>query len=621
MGMRVCIFLPRGREKKQNIMIRQLIRTIFNSDKQTMGLSITPEGQIEGILFDGKTKTIQGYANYGNLEFNAAKKMFETDDIAIAIDSIKSNLNINPKSRINVVLNLPNFYFDVVETSLDSYSSESQLIDRFALEAEQSFLFKKQVKPIISYKEMCSNLTGQKLTAFCAAPQDTIEEIKETVESCGMDVIAIENSYSSILKAIEYFDLADEEIENHVFWCAILINQNSYSVLKFQGDNLQGVDDRPLTVNFYEKGEVNYAVASVIENQILNYHNFDSIILVNNSSDINAQELAAQLHGNFNVKYIENNGNRQKQFFRTSLKVPQNKIPQISLFALGAAVYICQEEFILKFNLNDESEYSTAVKNEIDLFGEKVELSEKNCLLLALIPAIIIAVFFFSIGKIIDTNNKAKRNEAATISAETKRIESEIEKIKKQMEQKHEIVYSPLEEIERIMKNNNYNKMSFVALSKDLSRNMWLTYYYSNFDKQTLIRGRSQKLDDIYKFLSAVKNTISGNNLFLSKMVMLKEDDAAYEFEIANEGFVKIVSELQKNENDRKKPNHSEQNYKNSYYPLLPVSENPLLSPLARSQAEYIQKDLEEYKRIKMDELESIKDFDVNSIKKQLPPT
>ena len=631
MSVRVCTFYILWEERKYKIMFKELIKSIFSANSQILGLSITPEGGVEGVLFDAKTKSVTGYANVLNLNFNPVSKTIDDEDeLSEAIEKIKTDLNLNQQGAIPTVLNLPSYYFGFIDGDMGAFASEQVLKDRLLVEVEQSYMF-KQLAPIISHQEMNSSLTNRARVGFCAVRKDLVSKIKYVLSSYGLDVIAVENSYSSIIKTIEYFDLAQQEMNSHSYWGVICVNQNSYSIFSFMGDNLSDVFEDPIAIKTFEKSEVNYAVASVI-NSNLRYYNFDSIIVVNNSQDIVANELINNLQGGFKIRAIENNGRRQEDpFFRIGGRIPHDKLAQISLFAIGAAVYTLKDNFILKFDLNDDEVYEvgSGSAQTVNISGVPVELNSKNMAILAMLVTLPIVLILFLLGYGAQMYNAETDKKISDCLQKIKNLKARIQEQENRcIEQEVTIAYNPTNAIKEIMKSNQYNKNTYNALSVNVPKNIWLTYYYNNFDRATLIRGRSRSTDDIYKFLVSVKSTIDENNIQLTKMVTSDKNDGSYEFEFSNEEFLKIVDFLKKNDEEKNKSKDKEKakeaknkRYVNGYLPILPVSENATLSPLAQDEAEYIKKDMEEFRNVTLQELEDISDFSIERYKNKLPPT
>ncbi len=588
------------REIKNIVGMQEIIKKFFKTNKQLMGVSITPEAGIEAILFDGKSKTVKGYS-HKDVPFNQLTKMPEDDDeFSQAIEEIMNDLSIVPGTP--VIINLPSFIFGFLDTDTVYDQTESGIYSSIVSEVEQSYMFKQNV-PIPGYAFMNSNLTGKGRIAYCAVQKALVERVKEIFYSLELVPVAIENSYSSIMKTVEYFGLASSEMSSSSNWGLISINQNSYSIFSFVGNNLTDIYEDPVAIKTFEKDEVNYAVASVI-NSNLQYYNFSSLIIVNNSSDINAQELAKQFDvSGCRVSAYENNGKRAETFFNASAQVV-NDVQKISMFVLGAAIYNLQEEYILRFNLND-SDGDDETQGDFNFLGVPIELNDENYVKILVLIFIVCAIPFgavFSVAKYLD----------GMYTTETSKLNNEIAEFERriaaaQIPKDTEVKFNPIDEIAKIVKSNEYNLSCYGTLGVEIPPSMWLTYFYGNQDSATLIRGRAYHVEDVYRFYRSVKSVLNNDMLSLSKISLVSDFSSgrdAYEFEITNNMYDSILDALKSHDKDYLELEKGlkelvETDYQNSYLPTLPVSDGTVVSPIVRTEAERQKKKEEAASKLK----------------------
>jgi len=596
--------------------MQNLIKSFFTSKRQLMGISITPEAGVEVALFDTKSKTVKAYGQK-QLEFNPIKKMVDDlDELSAAIEEILDEIGV--EAGTHVVLNLPSYYFGFLDCDAIYTNTAEGIHNSIISEVEQSYLFKQNV-PIISYIETFSNLTGKARLAYAAIQKNMAADIKDVISGLGFSVVAIENSYSSIIKTVEYFGLASDELNSQRSWGLISINQNSYTIFSFVGNNLADIYEDPIAIKTFEKDEVNYAVASVI-NSNLQYYNFASILIVNNSSDINARDLANQFNTEARIKYVENNGKRVDTFFNISNKVGIDDAAKISLYALGAAIYNAQERFIVSFNLNDTGDDDAETAGDINLFGVPVELTDENWYKLV---GIVLVIFLIIILPI----HVATKTFSANFTSKTTQLTSEIASYqaridKNQIPKDEEVTFNPIDEITKIVKSNEFNVSAYRTLGLDIPSNIWLTYFYGNQDSAFLIRGQAYYVDDIYHFYKGVKDSVENSqDISLTKVAVGSKMNGrdTYEFEITNNQFNNIVNVLKLNSKEFKDAQTGQQkiidtDYSNSYFPMYPVSDNSIISPGV--QEENAREDA--LKKSNNAEFDSV---DIQNLKNLVPPT
>ena len=561
-------------------MFENFVKAFFTSEKQLLAVSITQESMVELALFNTKNRTVEAYAQR-EVTFAPMKKMVEDmQELSSTLEEMKDSMGIKPKTP--VVVNLPNFYFGF--TDVDAYTqTDEDVKNAIMAEVEQSYMF-KQNRPIVDYCRVKYGWTQKSKAAFCAAQATMIEDVKNMLYDMDLVPIAIENSYSSLFKSLQYFGVMDAELQSNAQWGVVLINQNSYSIFSFVGDNLVDMTEDAIAIKTYEKNEVDYAVSSVI-NSSLHEMNFASVIVINNSNDCSAQEIEKHLREYCErLTVIENNGSGQPLPFRIGSKVDSGDVNKISLYVIGAALQgYPNMEPILSFDLGKGIGEDEEVDTGFQLAGVPIELNDTNCiklLFLAMLPVVLLSGTIF-LG--VTSFNNSQQEEISRLNALTEQHKRDKEQYKIPEEEK---LFDPFEEINKIMEANIYNQKCYEALSVNIPKSIWLTYFYNNTYRATIIRGNTKNSNDIYQFFRDLKKRMNDKNLLLSKISVSQFDPDTYEFEITNKMYVDLV-ELIKNLDDnkeyrefiKKQQEEQKKNYRNSIFPLYPDSDVIIKSP------------------------------------------
>lgn len=592
-------------------MIEDFVKAFFKSEKQLLAISITQESMVELALFNAKNRTVEAYAQK-EVAFAPMKKMVEDmQELSSAIEEMKDSMGIKPKTP--VVVNLPNFYFGF--TDVDAYTQTDEDVKNAILaEVEQSYMF-KQNRPIVDYCRVKYGWTQKSKAAFCAAQATMIEDVKNMLYDMDLVPVAIENSYSCMFKSLQYFGVMDAELQSNVQWGVVLINQNSYSVFSFVGDNLVDMTEDAVAIKTYEKNEVDYAVSSVI-NSSLQEMNFSSVIVINNSNDCSASEIEKHLREYYErLTVIENNGSGQPLPFRTGSKVSAGDINKISLYVIGAALQGYPDmEPILSFDLGKGIGEEEEVDTGFQLAGVPIELNDTNCLkllFLALLPVVLLSGTTF-LG--VTSFNDAQQAEIDRLNALTADHIKEKERYKIPEEEK---LFDPFEEINKVMEANIYNQKCYESLSVNIPKSIWLTYFYNNTYKATIIRGNTKNPNDIYQFFRDLKKRMNVKDLLLSKISVSQFDPDTYEFEITNKTYIDLVELIKKLDDNKdyqtfisKQEEEIKKNYRNSIFPLYPASDIAIKSPAMSESVEHVLD--EEY-------MKTLNEF--GKAPKELPPT
>ncbi len=571
-------------------MLQSIVKKIFSSNKDLLGVSLTPEAGLEVIKFNLHSNVVESYTSR-HLHFNPIKKMVEDfEELSKALETVLDELNVEEGTP--VVVNLPSFCFNFMDVETIYADTPESRHNAILSEVEQLYMFKQNI-PIVSEIDVPSNNTNKPKIAYVAVQKDLISDLNDVFNGLGLSVVAYENSYSSLLKTVQYFGFAREEMTSNANWGLISVNQNSYTIFSLIGDNLYDTFEEPLAIKTFEKDEVNYAVASVI-NSNLQYYNFSSLLIINNSPDINALDLANQLEFSNKIQYVENNGLRIEKLVSVSNNVSPNLVSQISCYVLGAAIYNALPNYILKFNLNDEAEMEEIDEAAFKILGVPVELNDTNWIKMIVIVLMFTFVVFGFVNMLVYFWQSKLNIQLDKTSRSISDIQNEMKLY--EIKEVHEFNYS--DEILRTMQTNKYSAEVFDTLAANIPKNTWLTYFYTNHTKATIIRGRAYSSSDIYQFFKNIKLGLPDNDFSLSKISVaenVKASKEIYEFEITNNNYNNLVDIIKQNDKDYVKQMDEQkkavlEKYKNSYFPLIPTTDGSVKAPsLSDSDSVYVE--------------------------------
>ena len=142
-------------------------------------------------------------------------------------------------------------------------------------------------------------------------------------------------------------------------------------------------------------------------------------------------------------------------------------------------------------------------------------------------------------------------------------------------------------------------------MSVNIPKSIWLTYFYNNTYKATIIRGNTKDSNDIYQFFRDLKKRLNDKDLILSKISISEFDAKTYEFEITNKtylDFVDVIKNLDANKEYKsmlsKQKEDKASKYRNSLFPLYPDSDLSVKSPFTDDGLNVSEEYLESLKEL-----------------------
>ncbi len=518
--------------------------------KVNVGVSVSPNVGVEMIMVDSAQHKIIKYAQRP-LGYNSSNREIEDyGEFKTALSDLFKELKIDPKNS-NIVLNLPNVCFghSFLPTMLDDEGVTTALVS----DVEQNYLFKKNV-PAVSWLEVKENNTTEKRYVLYSAMQEGVVDIvKQIFSDLGATLVAIENTYSSLIKTLEYTELTKEFAKTPGSWNILLVSQNSYSVFSLVDYNVIEYYEDPLAIKSFNNDEV-YVAISQAASAVLDKFPSDKLLIVSESNDVSAEILAIQLKQPGQVMFLECNQYAKTPIMEVDLNVLPHYIKAITPEAIGAAVYRSRD-FSLKLNFLAQTE--TKAPDTIDVMGFALT-QEQLMIYTAIIGVAIVAVFFLcstALGSYV-SNLEAKKT---ALDSEATAIQSELAALQKD-EGKIDI-YTAAKSIDKSMveKILYYN-----AIGADIPAKVWLTAFYADTRGTYGIEGATTSVDDVYLFFRNIKSQVPDSDLVLSKLSVDDKDGiidiektqtADYTFELANKSYRSITKKKNKKQDNNEQGN------------------------------------------------------------------
>ncbi len=511
--------------------------------KNTVYLSITPSVGLELIDIDVNAKVVRNYA-YRPLEYNdSLREIASMEAFKNAVTELFDELKINIKS--NVVLNIPLVLLGKMDLSI--LLNDEAVTEALTSEAEQSYIFRRY-EPLISWIDAGGMQTGDMRKLFYSAVQkNVIEDIKNALTELGATLAGIEVSLTSIMKALAFSGLIEEQLKDGVSWNLMLLSQNGYSICSMVGKNLIDYYEEPLAIKSFEGEEIYNAINASAQITLMSYP-ANYLYVISETDLVSAELLTNRMSVDCIVNYLENNSFKKQDVIPTSLEVLEDTARKISLEAIGIGTGNAVN-MPVKFNFTGQAGGGDGVIENPDepvhvvLGSTEFDISPNNARNIALIFALIILVPAIILFLVIPMVANKKQVQLDELNSNLQRVQAQVKKLED--EQNKSGNFDVNAEIKKVLGTNRSKLMSYTALGEAVPKNLWLTYFTAKDDGKLDIKGEASNVEDVYTFYRNMKDSLIDTKLRLHKLEMKSKsvDDAVtidpnapsdYEFEITN---------------------------------------------------------------------------------------
>lgn len=521
--------------------LNDLLSQLSMGKKETVYLSVTPGVGLELIQVDVQAKTVKNYA-YRPVAYNESlREIGSMDEFKNSVTELFNELNISIKS--NVILNLPMVLMG--SKDLPVLLADDAVTEALTSEVEQSYVFKRY-EPLVSWNDVTNNQAGDsRKLLYSAIQKNVIDGIKAALAELGVNLVGVEISLTSVLKALSFSGLAEAQMKDGISWNLMLISSSGYSICSMVGKNIIDYYEEPLAIKSFEGEEIYNAISASAQITLMNYP-ANYLYIISETDLVSAELLANRLPADGIVNYLENNAFKKQDFIPVSLEILEETARKISLEAIGIAVGNAVS-LPIKFDfLASGGEGSFENPDEpvhIVLGSHEYDISPNQARNIAIIGAMIILIpvliLFFVIPAIV-TKKQAMLDEVNSnlqnVQAEIKKLEEEQNKFKD---------FDVNAEIKKVLGTNRSKLMAYTALGESVPRKLWLTYFVTKEDGKIDVKGESTNVEDVYTFYRNMKDSLIDTKLRLHKLELKSKsvDDAVtidpnqpsdYEFEITN---------------------------------------------------------------------------------------
>ena len=476
-----------------------------------VGISLSANNFIELVCIDKATKSVVKYSS-GNIKYNnAIREIIDFDEFAEVVEGLFEDAGLNPRD-CSVTLNLPNVHFGI--TSLDNVSETPFIVENLQSEIEDLYIFKRN-EPIISYSILDSASGRDKKNIIYSAIQTkVIVKLIEIFDILEAELVRIDTSYSSMLKAIQFCDRFNKYVQKEERTAILLITPNSCCSFYLNGPTLIDCVEEPLAVKSFSTEEV-YSTISKIATNTISKNSPQSFLIISETDEVNSEMLAQRLDFQGEVDCINKSINTNEQFIDISgvgTDIDSNMISYMTIEAVGAAAadyddYPLNINFLpperINENLIQVGEY------EVDLY-RFITVVLVSAVLAAAVVCIVVTSLLTT-----KVNNMQGQNYSA---------EKEIEVFKKTIKtnektQKKDIL--PI--LTKILETNKTVFDVYSALSTEIPDSIYIKKFVTNADGGIGILGEAKTSESVQDFVKGLRE--KNSDLMLSKLSINSKND------------------------------------------------------------------------------------------------
>ncbi len=544
-------------------MLKDLLSKLGASTKTTVGVAITPNVGLEMIEIDEASRMIIKYA-FRPLEYSSSlREIADYGKLKDGLEEMFAELDIPVTS--NIVVSMPNVYFGTI--TLPVLLPDDAITNAIVSEVEQSYIFKRS-EPLVSWSDVSVNsASDSRFIAYSAIQKSAIDSVLEVFDSLGAKVVAIENSYNSLFRALSYLNLSNLQMKDGVTWNLMIVMPNSYAIISMVGKRPVDYFEEPLALKTFQDEEIYNAIKTSAQMTLMGLP-AAYLVIVSETDLVSAEILSMKLPFDGTVNFVESNKFSQKEFMPVSLEVIQSNIPMITISSIGVATrqfsdYPLKLNFVQREDaeVEDVTEYP-----KITLGNSEIELTPDFVRKFAAICAVVILVPLFVVLTVL--NNIVYPNANSRLQAAENAINENKDKIQQFKEANNNVSFDIYSVITDNIEKNKAKLTNFRALEYSIPQDLWVTYFETDGDARIDIKGTTGDTQNVYTFYKNLKQIVNNSNIMLKRLELSENalDTMAlsyaigkryYQFEITDMPRIQSTSSLddlaQKNSNPEAK--------------------------------------------------------------------
>lgn len=475
-----------------------------------VGISLSANNFIELVCIDKQSKTVVGYSS-GNIKYNnAIREIIDYDEFREVVEGLFEDAGLSPQNCA-VTLNLPNVHFGIAPMENDS--SPMYIVDNIRDEIEELYIFKRN-EPTISYSVLDSAGRGQKNVVFGAVQTTTVGKIIEIFESLDAELVRLDTSYSSMLKAIQFCDKFKQYTQRGEKTSILLVTPNSCCSFYLNGSALVDCMEEPLAVKSFSAEEVYSAISKIATNAI-SKNSPESLLIISETDEVNAELLAQRIGFQGNIDCLNKSLNQNDEFIEVSgigSNIDSNMISYMTIEAVGAA---CADYDEYPLNLNFLP--GEMINENIVQVGD-YEIDFIRFAILALVTGLVIGILIVAVVSFIV---KAQKD---AIDSKNTEYRGQIEVFDRRIsDNKTSTGKSVFPVLSKVLENNKSIVGVYTGLSTEIPETIYIKKFVTNSQGGIGIIGEASTSESVQDFVKGLRE--KNSDLMLSKLSVNSKAD------------------------------------------------------------------------------------------------
>lgn len=484
----------------------------FGFKKKThVGISLSANNFIELVCVDRQSKSVVKYAS-GNIKYNnAIREIIDYDEFSEILEDLFEEAGLNPQDCA-VTLNLPNVHFGI--TTMANESEEPFIIENLQSEIEDLYIFKRNEPEIRHNKFDNKKGRGQKNVVFSAIQTKVIVKLIEIFEAMGCDLVRIDTSYSSLIKAIQFCDRFNKYVQKEEKTSILLITANSCCSFYMEGNIIFDVFEEPLAVKSFSTEEI-YSTISKIASNTISKNNPKTLLIISETDEVNAELLASRLDFKGEIDCLNKSVNANEQFIDISTAggdIDSNMVSYMTIEAVGASVANF-DDYPLDLNFLPDEKIG---KNIVQVGAYEVEL--QRLIVTVVIVGVIAGLLLGVIAKTIFGSW------TTALSDDVQHAKKKVKVFKERVERSEKTKTKNLFPVlKQVVDTNTSIIDTYQGLSTEIPDSVYIKKFVANGDGGIGIIGEAETTEEVTVFLKGLQE--KKPDLSLMKISLNTEHD------------------------------------------------------------------------------------------------
>lgn len=484
----------------------------FGFKKKThVGISLSANNFIELVCVDRQSKSVVKYAS-GNIKYNnAIREIIDYDEFSEILENLFEEAGLNPQDCA-VTLNLPNVHFGI--TTMANESEEPFIIENLQSEIEDLYIFKRNEPEIRHNKFDNKKGRGQKNVVFSAIQTKVIVKLIEIFEAMGCDLVRIDTSYSSLIKAIQFCDRFNKYVQKEEKTSILLITANSCCSFYMEGNIIFDVFEEPLAVKSFSTEEI-YSTISKIASNTISKNNPKTLLIISETDEVNAELLASRLDFKGEIDCLNKSVNANEQFIDISTAggdIDSNMVSYMTIEAVGASVANF-DDYPLDLNFLPDEKIG---KNIVQVGAYEVEL--QRLIVTVVIVGVIAGLLLGVIAKTIFGSW------TTALSDDVQHAKKKVKVFKERVERSEKTKTKNLFPVlKQVVDTNTSIIDTYQGLSTEIPDSVYIKKFVANGDGGIGIIGEAETTEEVTVFLKGLQE--KKPDLSLMKISLNTEHD------------------------------------------------------------------------------------------------